>query len=385
MVATSLRPDPDRLYGLIGLGYDAALAPSGWRSFAAEAASAFGSDLAMIEYRDETAPERSFLVTGGLGETFEAVMNTNRATRNDDSYWTSIQNEPVGTVLLGSEVVQPAAMHRTDNYARIAMPWRLEHFLFGSILASDGVTAVMSLGRRARAEPFVSGDKEVIAGPILAHLRRSFQLHREIDAARDTSTLLSAAMDHAPWGLVVFDSRGKPVVINRQASAIFTEGDGLTLLNGSVLATDALAQAQLEWALAAALETARGRIVAPPPPVLLLRETGRCAYRLVFSPISLRTDRTDFPPNAAVVLMIHEERRAVGYNILTALRATYGLTRAEVRLCQALLEGQTLLEAAAAVNVSRNTAKTHLARVFDKTGVRTQVALLRLLTLGTRG
>jgi hypothetical protein len=33
--------------------------------------------------------------------------------------------------------------------------------------------------------------------------------------------------------------------------------------------------------------------------------------------------------------------------------------------------------------ISRNTAKTHLARVFDKTGVRSQAALLRLLSTGS--
>jgi DNA-binding CsgD family transcriptional regulator len=62
-------------------------------------------------------------------------------------------------------------------------------------------------------------------------------------------------------------------------------------------------------------------------------------------------------------------------------RATYGLTRAEVRLCST---GGPVAGRGRNRRVSRNTAKTHLARVFDKTGVRSQTALLRLLTLGGR-
>jgi DNA-binding CsgD family transcriptional regulator len=82
--------------------------------------------------------------------------------------------------------------------------------------------------------------------------------------------------------------------------------------------------------------------------------------------------------------MIHGEARESRPDVPALLRASYGLTRCEGRLCQALLEGKSLPEAALALHVSRNTAKTHLTRIFDKTGVRSQVALLRLLALGSK-
>ncbi|MEO8443738.1 MAG: hypothetical protein ABI567_01900 [Gammaproteobacteria bacterium] len=384
MGSTSLQPSPENISCLIGLGYDAALTPAAWRAFATAAASAGDADLAMIEYRDEAVPERSFLVAGGIENPFEELMNTARSTRNDDSYLAAVEDQPVGTFRLGSEVVQPEAMYRTDTYSRIAMPWQLEYFLFGTIIAGNGVTAIISLGRRAGAEPFVPGDKKIIGGPLVAHLRRSFSLHRAFEEARATNAILVAAIDNAPYGLVVFDARRKPMIVNRRASAIFGTDDGLTMLGGTVRASDVLAQSQLEWALAAALETASGHFVAPPPPVQVARKLSPHCYRLMYSPISVRSDHTDFPPGSAVVLIIQEERRAAGQSVPAALRATYGLTRAEVRLCEALLQGQTLVEAAETVHTSRNTAKTHLTRIFDKTGVRTQVALLRLLTLGTR-
>jgi DNA-binding CsgD family transcriptional regulator len=66
------------------------------------------------------------------------------------------------------------------------------------------------------------------------------------------------------------------------------------------------------------------------------------------------------------------------------LRSYYGLTRSEIRLCQAMLGGKSLIQAAASASISRNTAKTHLSRVFDKMGVTSQAALLRLLAKGTR-
>jgi DNA-binding CsgD family transcriptional regulator len=41
--------------------------------------------------------------------------------------------------------------------------------------------------------------------------------------------------------------------------------------------------------------------------------------------------------------------------------------------------GRSLQEAADTLDITRNTAKTHLGRVFDKTGVRSQVGLIGLL------
>lgn len=57
----------------------------------------------------------------------------------------------------------------------------------------------------------------------------------------------------------------------------------------------------------------------------------------------------------------------------------FGLTRAEGRLLAALFEGCSVPQAAHRLGVARTTARTHLQRVFDKTGARRQGDLLRLV------
>lgn len=73
-------------------------------------------------------------------------------------------------------------------------------------------------------------------------------------------------------------------------------------------------------------------------------------------------------------------RENPGQSDTVFILARFDLTFSEQRLAEQLLTGRTLAEAAQALGVSRNTAKTHLARIFDKTGARSQMALLRLLT-----
>jgi DNA-binding CsgD family transcriptional regulator len=56
----------------------------------------------------------------------------------------------------------------------------------------------------------------------------------------------------------------------------------------------------------------------------------------------------------------------------------FHLTGAETMLAIQLANGLSLEEAAAALNIKRNTARAHLRSIFSKTGVRRQTELVRI-------
>lgn len=61
------------------------------------------------------------------------------------------------------------------------------------------------------------------------------------------------------------------------------------------------------------------------------------------------------------------------------LREAYGLTAAEERLALLILHGLQLGEAEVALGIRHSTARTHMKRIYAKTGTRRQVELVRLL------
>lgn len=71
----------------------------------------------------------------------------------------------------------------------------------------------------------------------------------------------------------------------------------------------------------------------------------------------------------------HEDRR----RRVDEARVGYGLTAAEGRLLATLFEGCSVPQAAHRLGVARSTARTHLQRIFDKTGARRQGDLLRMV------
>lgn len=59
----------------------------------------------------------------------------------------------------------------------------------------------------------------------------------------------------------------------------------------------------------------------------------------------------------------------------------YGLTPAEVRVVQALLDGCTIERGARLLGIRPATVKTHLQHVFDKTTARRQIDLIKLIAV----
>jgi DNA-binding CsgD family transcriptional regulator len=64
---------------------------------------------------------------------------------------------------------------------------------------------------------------------------------------------------------------------------------------------------------------------------------------------------------------------------ITGAQEVYGLSPAQVRLARLIVDGHDLAAAADLLAVSINTLRTQLQRIFDKTGVRSQAALVRSL------
>ena len=64
---------------------------------------------------------------------------------------------------------------------------------------------------------------------------------------------------------------------------------------------------------------------------------------------------------------------------LDAASDVFGLSRAQQKPAELIASGYDVVASSGLLGITVNTGKTHLQRIFDKTGVRSQAALIRTL------
>ena len=137
--------------------------------------------------------------------------------------------------------------------------------------------------------------------------------------------------------------------------------------------------AALKRALGEALSVANGEDRALQAPLRLTRQSGRAPLLIIPVPL---------PPPAFAMWELVESARAMvividpeagSLPVVEGAQAAFGLTAAEARVAALVGGGLSGPQSAAALGVSPETVKTHLARCFAKTGVHSQAELARLL------
>ena len=183
-------------------------------------------------------------------------------------------------------------------------------------------------------------------------------------------------LDRISLGVVIIDRHRRVIHTNRAGSAILSKNEGLEMRGCRVIASNARSAERLEGLIDAALSNRQPSPRGCAGLMSIALESGRRPLHICIS----RLGQPDSPEKAAVALLISDELR--GQKSMELMCEIYRLTPSECRLAEQLAEGHSLSEAAAALGTSVLTARSHLKRIFEKTGARRQAQLLWLLATG---
>ncbi len=183
----------------------------------------------------------------------------------------------------------------------------------------------------------------------------------------------AAALDALALAVLVVDRQGHILHANREATDLLDRPDGAlsgqSATGGCLAARRAEGRPRLQALIQAACDGRPGEAVG----FLQLEGGGpdEPAVSVCVSPLA-----DDAAPGRALV--VARLLRAHG-KIEVQLRTLFGLTRAEAQVGAGLAQGGCLAEIAAALGISVTTARTHVARIFLKTGTRQQSQLVALV------
>lgn len=259
---------------------------------------------------------------------------------------------------------------------RVLDPQNRGPMLLGVIDDTPEASYIVCLFREADEKPFRSRDC-VRLRSLLPHWRRALEIRRQLARLRLDADRTKAILDQAPFAILLAESDGRVFYSNRGASRLCGLDDGIGLM-GSQLR---LSRSQDRAALARALEG----ISDPTSPAFgdqcilpVRRRSGKADFHLALMPISVAGNRSDPAPRQYIQIFIYDPAHREPLHG-EALQSLHGLTDAETKVCELLYSNISLTEIGSLLNISVNTVKTHLARIFRKIDVNSQRELMQYL------
>lgn len=370
---------------LVDLLYDAGMGNAPWEWVLTEARLALRGQSALIFTSTMAGEEIPLCFTSGELQ----VSDLDLVHRAGGDLWVQralernlLRNGFVGR---GSDVVHQDELRKSTFYNDALVHLNVEHVCSSAMQdrTPDAMLGFLSVLRAREAGDFSDADVEVQRriGP---HARRALSMWSRVAGYRKEINDLRATLELVPFGMAIVRADRVVVHLNAEAERLFCGTGPLKLARfaGNWL----LVPTQGTGSPAArALQSILGGQATPS--WRLECSAGQAPWFVDSMPLGHRPGER--PQRGGGVNLGWESRRSFVITVLASnkqppfngypLQRFFGLTKAEATLAETLMVSEDLSAAASSLQVSRNTAKTHLASIFEKTGTRTQSQLTRLL------
>lgn len=216
---------------------------------------------------------------------------------------------------------------------------------------------------------------------LLPHVRQVLSIHARIDQLRILSDIAQEQFAQLGTGCITLNEDKRVNFINSVAREMLRAGNGLLLRDDGLHLSDANADARFQQIQKTCITTSRlpavitsGVIAAPREDALPLNVVV-LPYRTDAAPHLLLAQASH-----AIVLVFDPARPGVASPLI--LRELYAFSESEANVCWRIARGESLDEIAAAEQISKETVRSQLKRVFSKTGTSRQSELVRLVLIG---
>lgn len=247
-----------------------------------------------------------------------------------------------------------------------------------NLLVEGGATGIFTSHGSLNRAPFSSEQKRLFS-MLAQHLVRAVALQRRLYHLTFASEGALDGFDRLKQGFLLVDAEARPLFANHVAQALLDSDDGLQLDAGALSAFDD----ENGRALRGLVAYCAGSLgIATGGEVMLRRNSGRLPLTVLVTPVSRDTAATALPWTisrrpVAIVLVSDPETEVRAR--LDSLRQRFALTPAEATFALEIVKGDGRQAAADRLGIAVGTARTHLTKIFDKTGTKRQAELVRLL------
>jgi DNA-binding CsgD family transcriptional regulator len=360
---------PDLDPELLELFYRSATDPALWQVALGRLVSKFRGDHAMLFTNRGAAFTTPFFESSGLGPGEVAGYTSSSLAIEAWAQFQAVM--PPGKALPQQAIISDRDFERSDVYNEIVRP---TNGFYAGFVQQDVADLSFHL---AVCRPRKCGgfdDAEVAAlQRWVPYLTGAMRLHQRLRSMAQRADALAAAIERLDYGAILCDANGRPMLVNRNAASLLDDGDGLMLAGNLLRASNQAMTTQL----LAAILAASSLDFSATQTMQLPRKHPALPLLLEVMPVG-RTAPAEGSRNISVAIFITEPGAPPKLSG-EAIADVYHLTPREVEIASLLATGMNTEAISVKLALAVGTVRFNLKRVFEKTGARSQSALVALI------
>ncbi|WP_246731689.1 helix-turn-helix transcriptional regulator [Methylocapsa sp. S129] len=303
-----------------------------------------------------------------------------------DLYFTKyVKLNPTTTARFFAEVEEPVATSdllpydeflRTRFYREWVRPQGLVDDISVNLEKATTSAAMFSAFRHER-HGLVDDEMRRRARLLAPHIRRAVLIAKAVDLKQVEAATFAQALDGLRAGMIFVDAGGRIMHANRAGHILLAGGDVLRAAGGRLISGEARIDANLSEIFAAAAE-GDAAVGAKGVALPLTAKTGERYVAHVLPLTSGARERAGSSLAATAAVFVHKAALEAA-SPPVAIAEAYKLTMTELRVLFAIVEVGGAPEVAEMLGIAASTVKTHLGRIFEKTGAARQADLVKLV------
>jgi DNA-binding CsgD family transcriptional regulator/PAS domain-containing protein len=362
--------EANRFSSLVGEIYDAAVDPSQRNAALEQVAGFVGGSAVTILSRDTARLSIEIHQHFGTDSRFRQLYR-DRYVELDPLL--DRQLDLAGEQTIGVTDIMPYSdFVATSFYREWVEPQGAVDLATVTLERSNARTTVLQV-MRGRSRGTVDDAMRERMRLLAPHIQRSRVMGRQIRARSHTVEDLAEVLDGLSTAICLLDAEGRVVHANASCRRLFVDGDLLAVVGDRIVARNTQADKIFRGlfdliADGGAHSNGRRRVD------LMTSVDGQHYLVHAYPLLHQRSLQRD---SAATVLFV-QKAAMVPLLAPEAIAAAFRLTPSELRVLMAIVELGGVPDIAAKLGIAETTVKTHLGRLFEKTGAGRQADLVKI-------